>query len=482
MFLSGYGTRITPAYMGNWVAKQMKKAQISMPGSCHLLRHAAATFMHLGGADIRFVQEMLGHARLDTTQMLIRFSLTEPHPFGARRCAPVQTTYKPSVVFTHINIQALTEVHRRTHPHGRLPPKSVDDSGFHGLVEEGSLTIPNNLSEAVAVPENGPAPVPVGGHEALSPCSQLADPLSTDPAMTAVPPAPDLTPEPPDVGDRDRDDDDSDPGLGSIRRPTRPRSPGPRNSGNRLTRKQLGENESIRETDRVAVYTYRYLDPLTGRWTSPDPIEEEGGVNLYGFIGNDPIIKFDKFGEITLGTKIESLFFYRLGMLPIGLNSLFSDFDFSDDENEMIGLIDSSTVTKVDSIYFAYLHKHMGNSTMTSKWRRVNLIKFNAPNMIGRDTFQLNTDSNTGWWLGQNDNVNVESGYIEVHCVNNKLEIRNRNVKWTWIDPIDANVYKWYAPETIWHYTVQPVTHNQFVAHVYFDDTRSIEADEPADQ
>jgi RHS repeat-associated protein len=33
-------------------------------------------------------------------------------------------------------------------------------------------------------------------------------------------------------------------------------------------------------------YGYRYLDPLTGRWPSRDPIEEAGGVNLYGFVYN----------------------------------------------------------------------------------------------------------------------------------------------------------------------------------------------------
>jgi integrase/recombinase XerD len=47
--------------------------------------------MHRGGADIRYVQEMLGHARLETTQ-----------------------------IYTHVHIDALREVHARTHPHGRL--------------------------------------------------------------------------------------------------------------------------------------------------------------------------------------------------------------------------------------------------------------------------------------------------------------------------------------------------------------------------
>ncbi|NLH73703.1 MAG: RHS repeat-associated core domain-containing protein [Verrucomicrobia bacterium] len=43
-------------------------------------------------------------------------------------------------------------------------------------------------------------------------------------------------------------------------------------------------------------YGYRYYSPGTGRWPSRDPIEEEGGVNLYGFVGNDPIQFIDPFG------------------------------------------------------------------------------------------------------------------------------------------------------------------------------------------
>jgi RHS repeat-associated protein len=48
---------------------------------------------------------------------------------------------------------------------------------------------------------------------------------------------------------------------------------------------------------RVADYGYRYYDPLTGRWPSRDPIEEEGGVNLYGFVGNDGANKSDYLGQ-----------------------------------------------------------------------------------------------------------------------------------------------------------------------------------------
>ncbi len=40
-------------------------------------------------------------------------------------------------------------------------------------------------------------------------------------------------------------------------------------------------------------YGYRYYNPATGRWPSRDPIGEEGGVNLYGFIENNAITSFD---------------------------------------------------------------------------------------------------------------------------------------------------------------------------------------------
>jgi RHS repeat-associated protein len=46
----------------------------------------------------------------------------------------------------------------------------------------------------------------------------------------------------------------------------------------------------------INIYGYRWYDPLTGRWPSRDPIEEEGGVNLYGFVGNDSINNFDFLG------------------------------------------------------------------------------------------------------------------------------------------------------------------------------------------
>ncbi len=45
-------------------------------------------------------------------------------------------------------------------------------------------------------------------------------------------------------------------------------------------------------------YGYRYYDPLTGRWPSRDPIEERGGINLYGFVRNNGINKRDYLGLV----------------------------------------------------------------------------------------------------------------------------------------------------------------------------------------
>jgi RHS repeat-associated protein len=40
-------------------------------------------------------------------------------------------------------------------------------------------------------------------------------------------------------------------------------------------------------------YLYRYYDPNLQRWANRDPIEEQGGINLYGFVENDPVTKVD---------------------------------------------------------------------------------------------------------------------------------------------------------------------------------------------
>jgi len=47
---------------------------------------------------------------------------------------------------------------------------------------------------------------------------------------------------------------------------------------------------------RTALSGHRYYNPGTGRWPSRDPIEERGGLNLYGMVGNNAVDKSDRLG------------------------------------------------------------------------------------------------------------------------------------------------------------------------------------------
>ena len=99
LFISARGTRIRPTRLTERLHRYLVQAGIEKPGSCHVWRHTAATLMHDGGADIRDVQEMLGHAQLSTTQ-----------------------------IYTRVSIERLKTVHAKAHPahlvHARAPASS----------------------------------------------------------------------------------------------------------------------------------------------------------------------------------------------------------------------------------------------------------------------------------------------------------------------------------------------------------------------
>ena len=72
----------------------------------------------------------------------------------------------------------------------------------------------------------------------------------------------------------------------------------PRSPSRFRTRRRPKTQQSPGLRPRVAYYGYRYYDPQTGRWPSRDPIEEEGGINLYGFVGNDGVNRWDYLGQV----------------------------------------------------------------------------------------------------------------------------------------------------------------------------------------
>ena len=86
LFLSHDGRRLGDIYLSRHIGKYIRQA-INKRGSCHLFRHTIATLMLDNGADIRYIQEMLGHESIRSTQ-----------------------------IYTRVSIKSLKNVHEQTHP------------------------------------------------------------------------------------------------------------------------------------------------------------------------------------------------------------------------------------------------------------------------------------------------------------------------------------------------------------------------------
>jgi integrase/recombinase XerC len=87
LFLNRYGTRLSARSIRNIVNKYVQQTALNQKVSPHTLRHTFATHLLNAGADLRSVQELLGHVKLSTTQ-----------------------------IYTHVTRDKIKTIHNNTHP------------------------------------------------------------------------------------------------------------------------------------------------------------------------------------------------------------------------------------------------------------------------------------------------------------------------------------------------------------------------------
>jgi integrase/recombinase XerD len=111
VFLTAQGEPFSRDHLTFVVKERVDAAKLGKTGSCHLFRHTMATRMREGGADIRFIQQMLGDEAIKTAQ-----------------------------IYTQVAIRALQQIHAATHPaamleRGENPSAATDDAATEALVQ-----------------------------------------------------------------------------------------------------------------------------------------------------------------------------------------------------------------------------------------------------------------------------------------------------------------------------------------------------------
>ena len=98
IFVGSRGKPLEPGHLTKIVGDYVRASDLGKKGSCHAFRHTMATLMLENGADLRHVQEILGHANVQTTQ-----------------------------IYTQVTLRKLREVYKRTHP-SLLPIRPDEDT------------------------------------------------------------------------------------------------------------------------------------------------------------------------------------------------------------------------------------------------------------------------------------------------------------------------------------------------------------------
>jgi len=222
--------------------------------------------------------------------------------------------------------------------------------------------------------------------------------------------------------------------------------------------------------------------PVSGipLWPSRDPIEEEGGENLYEFVGNDGVGKIDVLGLDNVGPEIRRDWLIRLRNLVVpGLgdlwNHLNNDYEYTDKD----GHISNNTMVqnRLDIKYREICRrKHPGDGSKKT-------ITVDAGESVRLSLYPIFDTYTSDFWLGStNPDAKSKAGSFDCGCLiagkYESIEISNRQVFWVWNDVIDANPngarsqsFKQLAAESAVAY-LEFWRSIEFNVKVHFDDNR----------
>ena len=143
LFLNRLGTRLSARSVQEVLNHYARQAGLTKGVTPHTLRHTFATHLLDGGADLRVVQELLGHASLSTTQ-----------------------------IYTHVTQSQARKMYLASHPRAKMDEEATSEAmaagvtRVTGVTSEGELLdmdIDNNRGEESASPTSPPCPLPEAG-------------------------------------------------------------------------------------------------------------------------------------------------------------------------------------------------------------------------------------------------------------------------------------------------------------------------------
>jgi len=96
----------------------------------------------------------------------------------------------------------------------------------------------------------------------------------------------------------------------------------PRGPANTLSQPMQFSTKPYDDKTGLSYYGYRFYAPALSRWMTRDPIGERGGINLYGFVDNNPINYVDPDGRVIVIAAIPVAYYYLWGGVGLSVATI----------------------------------------------------------------------------------------------------------------------------------------------------------------